>query len=400
MAANASSHSSDKILQDLDSISADGFASDADRYKALLAAYHLVARLETPWDTVTRLCMTQPALGASLKVAKDLKLFEKWHERGGLAESTTDLAALVDCDPQLLARLLRHIASNHMLEEVSADVFRPSAFATSLLQPAYGEWINYLYDTSLPCSYKMPEYLQKTGYMEPADPRDGIHQYTKGYKGDVWQYHTDNPREGASFNRGLGGKMAHQASWVNIVPLTPLLDGADESQPLLVDVGGNIGHDLDKFRAVYPDKDALLYLQDTAAVIKSTKCPDTVNKMVHDFFQPQPIKGRVTFQPVIAYDTETILHDWPDASAHQILSSIRGALRPGYSRLLIHEHVLPDTGAPPHATSFDLLMMMFLSGKERSEGQWRILLGSAGLKVVRIWRSPLANQAVLEAELA
>lgn len=59
MAANPCSSSLENILQNLDSISVDGFASDADRSKVLLAAYHLVSRLETPWDTVARLCMTQ-----------------------------------------------------------------------------------------------------------------------------------------------------------------------------------------------------------------------------------------------------------------------------------------------------------------------------------------------------
>ncbi|KAK8084446.1 hypothetical protein PG997_005717 [Apiospora hydei] len=377
MAANQSPCSSDKILQTLESTSADSFASEGDRSKVLLAAHHLVARLETP-----------------LKVAKDLQLFEKWHERGGLAESATDLAALVNCDAQLLSRLLRHLASNQMLEEVSCEVYRPSPFAASLLQPAFGEWINYLYDISLPCFYKMPEYLEKTGYKEPADPRDGIHQYTWGHRTDLWQYHTDHPREGQSFNRALGGKMAHQAGWPDIVPLAPLLAGAEADGPLLVDVGGNIGHDLNKFRAVYPDVDARLYLQDIPAVIKGARVPDTVNKMVHDFFQPQPIKG------ARMYYMHGILHDWSDEPSRQILTALRGALRPGYSKLLIHDHVLPETGAQPLATSFDLMMMTCVSGKERSEGQWRDLLSSAGFKIVKFWRSPQAIQGVVEAELA
>lgn len=249
------------------------------------------------------------------------------------------------------------------------------------------------YDSSLPCFYKMPEYLQKTGYQEPVDPRDGIHQYTKGYKGDLFQYYTDNPREGASFNHVMGGVMAHQASWLDVVALGPLLDGAEAGQPLLVDIGGNVGHDLEKFRSVYPGKDAQLYLQDTEAVIKLAKCPDTVNKMAHDFFQPQPIKG------ARIYYMHGVLHDWSDVPARQILSSLRGALRQGYSKLLIHEHVLPQVGAQPHATSYDLTMMMCVAGMERSEDQWRILLGSAGFKVVKIWRSPLAAQAVVEAEV-
>lgn len=137
----------------------------------------------------------------------------------------------------------------------------------------------------------MPEFLQKTGYKNPTDPDDGIFQYTKGYKGGLFEYYTANPREGASFNQVMGGVMAQQASWLDIIPAESFLDGANTSLPLVVDVGGNIGHDIEKFRRVYPDRAAQLYLQDRAAVVELSKCPKPVNKMTHDFFKAQPIKG-------------------------------------------------------------------------------------------------------------
>lgn len=46
----------------------------------------------------------QPALGASLKVVKDLELFEKWHQRGDIALTHTELAELVPCDALLLRK--------------------------------------------------------------------------------------------------------------------------------------------------------------------------------------------------------------------------------------------------------------------------------------------------------
>lgn len=147
------------------------------------------------------------------------------------------------------------------------------------------------YDSSIPCFYKTPEYLQKTGYKNPIDPEDGIFQYTKGYKGGLFEYYTANPREGDSFNHVMGGVMAQQASWLDIIPAESFMNGADAGLPLVVDVGGNIGHDVEKFRRVYPDRAAQLYLQDRAAVVKLSKCPDPVTKMTHDFFEPQPIKG-------------------------------------------------------------------------------------------------------------
>ena len=189
------------------------------------------------------------------------------------------------------ARILRHLAANHMLQEVSIGVFEPTEFTLALLQPVFGEWINYLYDAIIPCYYKMPEYLAKTGYKNPTNPSDGVFQYTKNWNGDLFQYYDAHPTEGNSFNNVMGGVMAHQASWLDIFPHETLLD-SDSSVPLLVDVGGNIGHDLDRFRQAHPETSARLYLQDRADVVKISKCPDPVNKMAYDFFTPQPIKGK------------------------------------------------------------------------------------------------------------
>lgn len=48
-----------QIVQTLNGISADSFEKDGQRMEAVAAAYALVARLETPWDFVSRLAMGQ-----------------------------------------------------------------------------------------------------------------------------------------------------------------------------------------------------------------------------------------------------------------------------------------------------------------------------------------------------
>jgi hypothetical protein len=47
------------IAKVLDDISLGSFENEDQRSKALLAAYALVARLETPWEATARLCMGQ-----------------------------------------------------------------------------------------------------------------------------------------------------------------------------------------------------------------------------------------------------------------------------------------------------------------------------------------------------
>ena len=95
-----------------------------------------------------------------------------------------------------------------------------------------------------------------------------------------------------------------------------------------------------------------------------------------------------------------VLHDWSDEPARKILEMQKEALKPGYSTLLVHEHVVSDAMVHPHATAYDLTMMVKVAGEERTEARWRDLLESSGYNVVKIWRSPLAAQSIIEAELA
>jgi hypothetical protein len=51
---------------------------------------------------------------------------------------------------------------------------------------------------------------------------------------------------------------------------------------------------------------------------------------------------------------------------------------PGYSKLLIHELILPNTGAAEIQGRFDLVMMTLGGGMERSKTQWTNLLEDVG----------------------
>lgn len=56
---NHKSHCIQAVLHDVESLNGKSFANEGERSKALLAAYALVARLETPWEFVARFCMGQ-----------------------------------------------------------------------------------------------------------------------------------------------------------------------------------------------------------------------------------------------------------------------------------------------------------------------------------------------------
>lgn len=109
-----------------------------------------------------------------------------------------------------------------------------------------------------------------------------------------------------------------------------------------------------------------------------------------DFFTELPEDGD-------AYLLKSILHDWNDADSARILASCRRAIGKsvrgsGFAHLLIVEHLLPERveASADHRAliASDLQMLVALGAGERSEAQYRKLLGAAGFDVVRVIATP------------
>jgi hypothetical protein len=94
-----------------------------------------------------------------------------------------------------------------------------------------------------------------------------------------------------------------------------------------------------------------------------------------------------------------VLHDWDDDTCRKILSNLVPAMRANYSKVLINENVVSDKGAAWSITSMDWLMMVLGGVRERTETQWRGLLESVGLKVVKVWTYEQGTESLIEAEL-
>ena len=75
-------------------------------------------------------------------------------------------------------------------------------------------------------------------------------------------------------------------------------------------------------------------------------------------------------------------------------------MKPGFSKLLINDWVVPSQGASQSITHSDLNMMALLSAVERTDKQWYELLGSAGLKITKIWTRDSESESIIEAMLA
>ena len=71
-------------------------------------------------------------------------------------------------------------------------------------------------------------------------------------------------------------------------------------------------------------------------------------------------------------------------------------MTPGYSKLLINELVLPNENASLFMTRLDFNMMALLAALERSEDEWRELLGSVGLRIIKIWLAEGEGERIIE----
>lgn len=96
----------------------------------------------------------------------------------------------------------------------------------------------------------------------------------------------------------------------------------------------------------------------------------------------------------------SVLHDWADHDAIKILNNIVPALKPGYSKVMINENVIPNTNAYWETTSLDIIMMADFASTERTAEDWQALTAAAGLKIVKIWTSQRGVESLIECELA
>lgn len=168
----------------------------------------------------------------------------------------------------------------------------------------------------------------------------------------------------------------------------------DSDDVVVVDVAGNIGHDIVGFQNKFKLKPGRLILQDRPEVIANTIVDSSIKAMAHDIMTPQPIKN------ARIYYLHIVLHDFPDSAARHILSMLVPAMLRGRSKILIHEMVMWPQNNNSTATASDVLMMGLFNGIERTIAQFQALIEPVGLKIAQAYRSPTTSQSILELELA
>lgn len=227
---------------------------------------------------------------------------------------------------------------------------------------------------------------------------DGPFQYA--YRTDLQSFEywgkTGADKTFNTFMQGLFGTPARMG-WLDWFPVDKVaLHGFDKSKSeyLFVDVGGGRGHEAEAVIKKYPEILGRYVLEDLSFVVDDAADLDTrIEKLPHDFTTPQPVKG------ARVYFLQNILHNWADPVCDIILTQLKEAMIPGYSKLLVGNIIIPEENAPLRHCGLDIAMLTLHSGAQRSETEWKWLLERNGFDVIGFWHPPGDGDGIVEAEV-
>lgn len=151
--------------------------------------------------------------------------------------------------------------------------------------------LNSSFYTVCPEYQSLPAHLKKSGYKNPQDETHT--SWHDGHNTDdhpfVW--FGKHPEHMAYFNDFMATRRHSELSWLTVYPVKEEAANWPADKPLLVNVGGNIGHQCAEFKQKYPDVPGRVVLQDLQHSIDAALPTPGVENLVHNFFESQPIKG-------------------------------------------------------------------------------------------------------------
>jgi predicted O-methyltransferase YrrM len=292
------------------------------------------------------------------------------------ANTTEQLAEHAGAVPDRLHRLLRTLASVGVFTQTGERTWALTAAGQTLRSDAPGSL------HGLAVMWNEEHYDAFRGLIDAV--RRPQPAFDQRFGTDWWSYLGEHPDSAAKFYAAMGsiGKKVHAAA----LQAAELGDARH-----LVDVGGGAGGLTAGFLARYPQLRATLLEQPHALpaaeqLLAQAGVADRVTLAAGDFFESVPSGGDV-------YLLSMILHDWADHEAIELLRVVRRAM-PAESRLLIVEAVLPAGDTPHFGKLLDLTMMAMLSGRERTEQEFDLLLAGAGFALERVVQTPSPSSLV------
>jgi hypothetical protein len=287
-------------------------------------------------------------------------------------KATLAIAEQLGLDPALSYRLLRALGALDLLKEDGSRRFSLTD-AGDLLRKDHPQTLR-----GVTLLEEGPEHYALWKHL-PTMVRDGKQNaFIREFERMAFEHAAHDPGYAAVFNEAMSSYSSAQTAWA-----LEALDAYDFSSiTCLCDIGGGHGHMLCSFLTKYPHlRGTVLELPSViehTALLWADKLNvgDRCTYVAGDMFVDVPAAD--------AYMMKMILHDWNDEECDRILRNIAKAASPG-GRVFIVEHVIPGPDTPHFAKLFDIHMMCWGTGRERTVDEYAALLERAGWTYVRTW---------------
>jgi hypothetical protein len=202
----------------------------------------------------------------------------------------------------------------------------------------------------------------------------GTPAFELSFKQPVFNFFKDNPERATLFQDAMKEKSK--------AVIKSALSNFDFGQyNSICDVGGGYGQFIHALMQKHPNLSGMIFeLPEVIEKIKKQNPQLENNKyqlVAGDFFVSIP-------RDKDAYLLKSVIHDWDDAKAEQILKNCYQAMGPN-SHLLIVEVVLQPGEKHPYANCMDFLMLAVTGGKERSLSSMTQLLEKSGFTIEQIY---------------
>ena len=294
-------------------------------------------------------------------------------------KSIADLAAATGTHAPSLFRLLRGLASLGIFAEDDQGNF----MLTSLAQPLQSGVPGSLHAFAL---FNVSEAVVRPWIELAYSVRTGEAARRHIFGMSTWEYLAQHPDLDAIYNAAVSELSFHDNAAV-----LAAYDFAGIHT--LVEVGGGQGTLMASLLAAYPSRRGVLMdqahvLPGTRTVLEAAGLADRCELIAGNFFESVPPAGD-------AYLLKRVIHDWDDAQAVAILAKCHQAMAQ-QGKLLVIESIIPPGNTPHPGKLMDLIMLVALGGKERTEAEYRTLLDQAGFAVTSITPTR-TGQSVIEA---
>ncbi|KAF9886000.1 hypothetical protein FE257_012178 [Aspergillus nanangensis] len=329
----------------------------------------------------------------SVHVAIKMGLLQALAKRPDKSMTSSDLSKSTGYDVSFTARIMRMVAALGFVDETGYQTYVANANTMYQSNELANRALLFGGEAMYRIANRLGEYIDKCKpcNLEEIPP---LWDYALGET--IWETMKTDTELKTNFDCSMTmNNTAFGVPWhVKYGGISDQLSRS--SKPVIVDIGGNQGVDLQRFASDLPDLECELILEDLPETL--AKFPATVDKRIrpleYNFFTEQPVKG------ANIYYLRRVLHDWPDKSARQILSNTAVVMN-AQSRLLIGEIVMRDTNESSDNIGLDLRMMFLLNGKQRTKTEWEELLATVTppLEILKIWTASGDRLSVIETGL-